>query len=775
MKRIYLIIYIVLSVLFIPVSWLSARELGEWTVYPSYQIATQNLVVGKQVYSLMDGNLLRYDTEDESVRLYDCLNALNDFRIEHIAYSQEARKLILVYDNENIDLLDLDDNVFNIASLKDKVMSNKHVNSVAVYGKNAYLAMNAGFLVVDMKEGVVRDTYQFGVNVQSVAISNDEIWICGQQGVYSTPLSNPQMHNLSSWTVRHTAGNWFQIVPFDGDVYLRHKTAIYRFSNGRAIQFSKGTYNYLKLLSDGQLYFGNASLVSVCSSASSVLTVDFANTWNDVSLGASGIYWVSEGDNGLRTYRLADGTFTAGSGAIQPNSPRRDLFYRMHYDTDGKGGYRLLVAGGVNTFLGIYNPATAMVYEDGKWSYLDEVTPARDYPELRHYNTSDIVQAPSDPSRIYASPYRTGLYCYKDGKLEKLYSCWNSPLQSILPDNANYKNYVSATCLAFDEDENLWMCNQETDTIIRVLTLDRKWRALYYPEIAGQTQCDGYVFSSSGVRFLVCRRMEGRGFFAFDTNGTLTNMRDDKHRLLSTIVNQDGTSYSPDNFHCMTEDLDGRIWCGTDRGLFVIDDPSCVFDSDFRFTQIKIARNDGSDLADYLLTGVEIKCITVDGGNRKWIGTESNGVYLVSADGTELLCHFMEEDSPLLSNNVQCIAVNPQTGEVMLGTDKGLCSYQGDATEPESELKDNNVVAFPNPVRPDYAGQIRIEGLTYNAEVKICSVTGQLLWSGRSNGGVCVWNGCDKRGKRVASGVYNVISNTEDGNTAVVTRIVVIR
>lgn len=775
MKRIYLIIFIVCCTLSRSALVATARALGEWSVYPSYQIATQNVVVGKQIYSLMNGNLLRYDTEDASVKLYDCLNALNDSHINHIAYSQEVKKLILVYDNENIDLLDLDDNVLNIASLKDKVMSNKSVNSVSVYGRNAYLAMNTGFLVIDMKEGVVLDTYQFNSAIQSIGIFHDDIWICGQKGIYSTPLSNPEMHNLSSWIVRHTAGNWFQIVPQGDEVLLRHKSAIYHFSAGRISQLYKGSFDYMKLLSDGKVYFGNADQICICSSASSVQSLDIANSWHDVSLGASGIYWVSDGDKGLRTYKMSDGTFVACRETVQPNSPRRDLFYRMHYDVDGKGGYRLLVAGGVNTFLGIFNPATAMIYEDAKWSYLDEATPVREYPDLLHYNTSDIVQSPSDPSLIYASPYRTGLYQYKDGKFVSLYSCWNSPLQSILPKNDNKKNYVSATCLAFDEDENLWMCNQETDTIIRVLTHDKKWRSLYYAEIAGQPQCDGYVFSSSGVSFLVCRRMNGRGFFAFDTNSTLTNMRDDKHRLLSTIVNQDGTSYSPDNFHCMTEDLDGRIWCGTDRGLFVIDDPAKVFDSDFRFTQVKIARNDGSGLADYLLTGVEVKCIAVDGGNRKWIGTESNGVYLVSADGTELLCHFMEEDSPLLSNNVQCIAVNPQTGEVMLGTDKGLCSYQGDATEPEMELKDKNVLAFPNPVRPDYTGSIRIEGLTYNAEVKVCSITGQLLWSGRSNGGVCVWNGCDRRGKRVSSGVYNVISNTEDGNSAVVTRIVVIR
>ena len=210
-------------------------------------------------------------------------------------------------------------------------------------------------------------------------------------------------------------------------------------------------------------------------------------------------------------------------------------------------------------------------------------------------------------------------------------------------------------------------------------------------------------------------------------------------------------------------------------GLFVIDDPTTFFDNDFRFTQVKIPRNDDSGLADYLLNGVNISCIAVDGGNRKWIGTTGNGIYLVSADGTEMLQHFLADETPLLSDNIQCIAIHPHTGQVMIGTDKGLCSYMSDATQAEEELEKGNVIAYPNPVGPDHQSAIRIEGLTHNAEVKICSVSGQLIWTGRSNGGTCTWNGQDKRGKRVASGIYNVISNNEDGKKAVVTRIIVIK
>lgn len=773
-KRLYLIIYW-LCLIGSSALTLHAQELGEWNVYPSYQTATKNVCVGSMVYSLMNGNLLRYDTEDQSVKTYDYLHDLNDVSISHIAYSSEAKRFILVYDNQNIDLMDLEDNIVNIASLKDKAIAGKEVNNICIDGKLAYLATQFGYVVIDMAEGVILDSYVFNINVQDVAICNGNIWMCGMSGVHTTSLDNKEMHNLSSWKVRHTATNWMEADVLGNEVFMRHTTAIYYFNETTSKNVKSGKFTYLKTLADGKVYFGNATECNICTAPSTIETIQQANTWNDITLGQGGIYWISDDIAGLRPYQMKEGAFVAGTQQIQPNSPRRDLFYRMHYESNGKDDYRLLVAGGINTYLSIHNPTTAMMYEDGNWSHFDEDTQTEQYAYLRHWNTTDIVQDPKDPSHHYASPYRTGIYEYRDMKLVNIYNCDNCPLRSILPSSSNYRSYVSATCLKYDPEGNLWMCNQETDTIIRVLTPEGKWHALYYEEIAWTPQCDGYLFSTSDIHFLVNRRLDTRGIFAFDTNGTLGTTKDDRHILRARITNQDGTPYAPENFYCIEEDLDGRLWCGTELGLFVIDDPTTFFDNDFRFTQVKIPRNDGSGLADYLLNGVNISCIAVDGGNRKWIGTTGNGIYLVSADGTEMLQHFLADETPLLSDNIQCIAIHPHTGQVMIGTDKGLCSYMSDATQAEEELEKGNVIAYPNPVGPDHQSAIRIEGLTHNAEVKICSVSGQLIWTGRSNGGTCTWNGLDKQGKRVASGIYNVISNNEDGKKAVVTRIIVIK
>jgi hypothetical protein len=336
-------------------------------------------------------------------------------------------------------------------------------------------------------------------------------------------------------------------------------------------------------------------------------------------------------------------------------------------------------------------------------------------------------------------------------------------------------NYVSCAGLKYDADGNLWMLCSLTDTIVRVLRPDGKWNALYYEPIKNASLCDNIVVNNKGMVFLTSRRLEMRGVFCIDTKGTLENNKDDKCILIQQIVNQDETVYDPIEFYGICEDLDGRIWFGTTLGLFVIDEPEKVFDKSFRVTQVKVNRNDGSGLADYLLSGLPVTCIAVDGANRKWVGTENNGVFLISADGQETIHHFTTADSPLLSDAIQDIAVNAITGEVAIGTEKGLCSYMSDAIGAAEELVKDNVLVYPNPVRSDYTGPIAITGLTMDAEVKILSSSGQLVWSGVSSGGLVTWNGCNMNGKRVASGIYHVVANNNAGNKAIVTRIVVIK
>lgn len=192
------------------------------------------------------------------------------------------------------------------------------------------------------------------------------------------------------------------------------------------------------------------------------------------------------------------------------------------------------------------------------------------------------------------------------------------------------------------------------------------------------------------------------------------------------------------------------------------------------FNQWKVARNDGTNLADYLLDGVDITALAIDGGGRKWFGTNGNGLYLVSADNNTQIHHFLSSNSSLLSDNIESLSINPTTGEVYIGTSNGLCSYMSDATQPVEKMTKETTYAYPNPVRPDYKGDITIVGLSYQADVKILTSAGALVAEGTSNGGTFVWDGNDLSGKRVASGVYFVCVATAEGDSGVVCKVAVI-
>ncbi|MDY6409682.1 MAG: T9SS type A sorting domain-containing protein, partial [Prevotella sp.] len=137
--------------------------------------------------------------------------------------------------------------------------------------------------------------------------------------------------------------------------------------------------------------------------------------------------------------------------------------------------------------------------------------------------------------------------------------------------------------------------------------------------------------------------------------------------------------------------------------------------------------------------------------------------------------HFMPENSKLLSNNIESIAINDETGEVFFGTDRGLCSFMSNATSPSDEMTTDNVYAYPNPVSPDYTGLITVTGLTYDADVKIVTSNGVLVAQGRSNGGSFTWDGCDTKGRKVASGVYMVQTATSTGEKGTVCKIAIVR
>ena len=452
---------------------------------------------------------------------------------------------------------------------------------------------------------------------------------------------------------------------------------------------------------------------------------------------------------------------------LNPIGPKYNHFYESVF-LNGKlyttGGYFL---SGMND----YNyPGTIQLYDGNDWMiYEDNLSEKTGYPYL---DINCISVDPTDETHVYAGG-RCGLYEFKDGQLLNYYNKDNSPLRPAIDRGTELGNdYVLINGIQFDQAGNLVVLNSQARGVnMLVLSKDHTWTS-YHQELLDNS--DG--ISLSGLRSMF---FDSRGLLWFvntswmDQSVCCYNPSTDELFKYSNWVNQDGISYSLTFVNSVCEDKEKNIWVGTNMGPFMIKS-SEVGQEDVTFYQIKVPRNDGTDYADYLLYGVNISHIAVDGGNRKWFATNGAGAFLIGADNITQISNFKEDNSYLLSNTISSTAINPKTGKIYFLTDKGLCSYQGDATEPSEEMTKDNVYAYPNPVTPDYTGLITITGLTYDADVKITSSNGALIAQGRSNGGMFTWDGNDRQGRRVASGIYFVLTTTSDGNQGTVCKIAVI-
>ena len=444
---------------------------------------------------------------------------------------------------------------------------------------------------------------------------------------------------------------------------------------------------------------------------------------------------------------------------LQPEGPKYNYFYCMQlvnnllYTCGGLWGH-LIDAG---------RPGTIQVLDKDNWTIYDDNIAAK--TGIKYVDVNSVDVDPLDPNHVFAGA-KSGLYEFQNGKFIKHYNSENSLITSF---NNQSKNYQLITSVKFDTDGNLWMLNSQSPSNQSLIeyTKEGKWVSHHKPELYNLGSLECLMQDSRGLLWFVNNYHGLPSIYCYQAST-------DQLNTYSSFVNEDGTTLTPNFVRYVTEDKNHDMWIGTNIGPLLLYKKDITSDTPI-FTQVKVPRNDGTNYADYLLSGVDISCIAIDGGNRKWFGTNGNGIYVISNDCLTQIYHFTTNNSNLLSNNIESIAINEQTGEVFVGTDKGLCSYMSDASSPNSEMTKDNVWAYPNPVKPNYTGRITITGLSFDSDVKIVTANGILVNQGRSNGGIYTWDGKDQNGQKVASGVYMVETATSDGSKGTVCKIAIVK
>lgn len=658
------------------ISFHATAAIGDWKSYMAYHDVQEMEQAGNLVFVQASNNLYVYNKNDQSIQTFGKTDYLNDCDIQHIAYCKSAKRLLILYHNNNIDLMNTAN--YEVLNLSDyysaSTTGDKTVNDIYINGSNAYLSNGFGIVKLNMSKAEISDTYNLGFKVDWCDIKDNYIYAYSlQRGQYRALLSTNLLDK----------SNWSRV----------------------------------------------------------------------------GEYVKKQAEDKSKLKQLVS--------TLNPGGPKYNHFWYMKFANN-----RLYTCGGafLSGISTVSRPGTIQILKDGNWQILQD-----QLRSITGYSYQDINCVEPDvnnANHIFASG-RTGLYEFTDGKLTHYYNKDNSILEGAVDgDKILDNNYVLVHSLLSDKNGSLWLLNSQAQHNSIIQMKDNQLVAHPHPEL----MANGY---SLPAMVGMMKDSEGQIWFVNDNHENPAIVcyhpeNDEVSVMKKPFTNQDGTDINLYYIRCIKEDLDHNLWIGTDQGPFYIT-PQELSEDKPALTQVKVPRNDGTNYADYLLSGVDITCIAIDEANRKWLGTSNNGIYLISNDNLTQIHHFTVSDSPLLSNTIESLAINNTTGEVFIGTDKGLCSYMSDASRPNEKMTKDNVWAYPNPVTPDYTGLITITGLSMDADVKIAGTSGTLVNEGRSNGGTYTWDGCDQKGKRVASGIYMVETATSEGNKGTVCKIAIIR
>ena len=766
----------------------STAGYGDWQLHLPTNRPLRLAEAGDRVYVVTENSFYFLDKNQNTTQVLSRRDGLNDVGVVAVAYDSLSRQTVVGYRNTNLDILRPNGSIRNLSDmLRKTVQGDKEINQISIVGSKAYVSTTFGLVIVDLVKLEISDTYSnIGpngalVNVYDATALNGYLYLATSAGLLRGQMTD-NLLDYRRWERYTPAGLgasgqrvYSLVATYANQVYAAidgSGTGVYKFVPGAANTWTlvNGTYSYqfrnLRATGAGVLVVDDANGVRRIDRAGAVTTVvpSVGGSYMlDAIRSRDGNYYIANYQNGFQRVSprpgVAPEVFTA-------NGPASTLAFSILADAHTNK---------VDVFTGAYSEryspsgARAGVYEyaGGQWTNLALPT----------------LPGSTDPNPLMLSPVRGArtpngaLYVggYGGGLLERDEANnirqWGegSPTGSPLFGTFNGgNNRVEITDLAATPEGKVWVVNRHLRSLSSGLFLldptAGTWQTI--PMVPGLDALERIALDDNGYAWVsVSRKTDGSslggaviGLYAVDPTGT------NPPRLFNSA------SGLPDNqIYELAKDRRGYIWAATIKGIAVFNDPSGPFLSTDGFKLPYVLRGEGTGFP--VLFTEAVRTIAVDGGDRKWLGTD-NGLWLFSPDADEALLHFTTANSPLPSNRIVDVKVNDKTGEVWVATDAGVVTYRGAATVTEGEPKCTAV--FPNPVRPDFGGVVGINGLANNALVKITDVAGHLVYSTTASGGTVTWNLTNPNGERVRAGVYLVLSSDADGKNGCVSKVAVL-
>jgi len=768
--------------------------------------------------------LFSFSLDDNSVTKFSKLDGLSAIDITAINYA--GGKLIIGYNDGNIDIIENGDimNMPYIASAN--IIGDKQIKNIFIDGELAYLSCSFGIVVISLTNKEVKETYYMSndgtiTEVFEVHVFNEEvnsnvdiflsnkIFAATNKGLfyadknanlldysawsnsaqislskisdkYIYPLENTRVVGVKGYDNKEGGGKGLLITTdidysktitpwvensefnfFEFEAYLEtdswsKNNALFMVNlevPGDIIDLQYNATNQKTIIISNDNYTQKVILLNdLFENILSVNCNDIQNTNNELALSSAVL---SNDYNNSKYFFLADerlGLILAKNNNsysisaiefIAPNGPAGINIGSINANNES---IMLSHGGKTQPWNNLYNYQEVSFLKNGHWSKSDKLI------ELQIHDAISISPGFNN-DQFFVGTWNNGLLEFLKDSLVNHYNSQNT--NGAIETIAN-SDYIRIGGIDIDQNNALWLTNSQANRPL-VKFFNNSWTSFNVPNLPTNTMSGKIICTSLGQKWIQLRD-DGILVAKEDGKGIVSKKLGTTNGLASTVV------------HCFVEDNEGSVWIGTSQGLSIFYFPNEIFNNPtYSAEYILIETEDG--YVEKLFENTEILDIKVDGGNRKWIGTKTNGAFLISEDGTSQIYNFTKENSPLLSNTVYEIIINDSSGEVFFATAQGLCSYRSNATASNNNF--DNVLVFPNPVRRGYSGEIAISGLSDESIVKITDISGNLVFETTSFGGTATWDGLDFNGNRVSTGVYLFLCTSSDFETGIAKKVLI--
>lgn len=760
-RLLYLLFLFVVQITF-------AQSNLSWQGYFSYTQIKAVSESSKAIYAASENALFSKNNNTNIIKTTTTIDGLSGETITALYYSKTFNKTIIGYQNGLLTVInESDGSILRVVDIINKNLpaNIKRINNFMEYNGIVYVSTDFGIVQFDLTSSKFGDTYFIGDNgveikVSQTAVFNGFIYAATSSGIRKGDITNPNLIDYKQWQVNAT-GNWSGIGAL-GDLFAVN-------TNGYIHKYNAGsnTFNGFLQLSEPTVNFRSNSDHFIATTPSSVLIYnnqmvlerqinkdlipDMFSSFSCATIIDNTIF-IGTAENGLITTSLSGASLFEN---ITPIGPSRNNIFAMQATPNQLwtvyGDYDIQ-----------YNPYPLDYYGISKFTAagwlnipFDGVIDAK--------SISRITINPGNEKEVYASSFFSGLLKIQNDTPSILYNQTNSALESlaISPPNPNYID-IRINGTVFDRSGNLWITNCRVANGLKMLSPNGQWKSYAMDKILTD-------YNSNDFGKMVIDKYDTK-WIATNKNGVIGfNQSNNMFRKITFGENQGNLSV-PD-VRALAIDNRNQLWIGTTKGLRVLYNVSDFQNESQLTTESIIIIED--NLAQELLYEQFITDIEVDGANNKWIGTADAGIFMVSYNGQETKYHFTTDNSPLPSNVINDISINSGTGEVFIATSKGLISFKGIATSASENL--NNVYVYPNPVRPEYEGTVKINGLLNKANVKITDVAGNLVFEATTEGGTLEWDTTAFGKYKVASGVYMIFVSAQDGSETKVKKVMIIR